>query len=247
MPRLLQMRDAFSDSLTVKKPKVWDLPFRLCIAARTGAGKTNTLGNLLLRKDLYRGDFNGEDIYVFSGSLATDTKLRTIIDELDIPASNCFAEYSDGALHAIYDHVTTEFRHCVDEGGRPPQSLIIIDDCSFGGKLSRNGAKDDALQRVAMNGRKLNVSLCVLVQKYSQLSTAVRENLSGAMLGSATNKQVDLIGGDWDHLKRKGDFAKMFRAQTRGPHDYLILDIANPALYLDHDFSPLPHMADSRQ
>jgi hypothetical protein len=241
MPKMWRMKD-ISDRFTKDKGAMWDLPMRLALIGRTGAGKTSVLGNLLLRPDMYRGDWAGPDCYVFSGSLDGDAKLRKIIDELEIPDSNLFQGFNDGVLHVIYEEIVKRYNDAIEEGETPVHSLILIDDCSFGGALGRNGAKNDALQRVCLNGRKFLVTVIVTSQKYSQVSTTVRENLSGCMVGPATAKQIELIAGDWNFLQDKQQFRDLFRRQTDKAHDYFIADIAHPAVYLTHEFRPLPDL-----
>jgi len=246
MPKIWRMKDS-SDRFTKDKGALWDLPMRLALIGRTGAGKTSVLGNLLLRPDMYRGDWEGPDCYVFSGSLDGDAKLKTIIDQLEIPESNLFQGFSDQVLHVIYEQIVERYNEAIEEHKTPSHSLILIDDCSFGGALARNGAKNDALQRVCLNGRKYLVSVIVTSQKYSQVSTTVRENLSGAMIAPATAKQIDLIAGDWNYLADKNAFKDLFRRQTEGSHDYFVADIAHPAVYLDHQFRPLPDLLEEKK
>jgi hypothetical protein len=248
MPPLVmyKMKDP-GDKYVKDKGQLWNLPLRLALVGRTGAGKTSQLGNLMLRSDMYRGDWDGPDIYVFSGSLAGDHKLRTIIDELEIPSSNLIQGYDDATLHVIYELIMKRFNEAKEKGETPVHSLIIIDDCSFGGALARNGAKNDALQRVCQNGRKYLVSVLVTSQKYSSIATAVRENLSGCMIGQSTGKQLDLIIGDWNYLHDKNKFRELFNQQTKDAHDYFIADLEDPAVYLDHTFLPLPHLLEQKR
>ena len=55
-----------TDSYTIKKNKLFDLPMRLLLIGKSGNGKSSFLGNLLLRKDMYRNDFKPENIYIFT-------------------------------------------------------------------------------------------------------------------------------------------------------------------------------------
>lgn len=241
MPQIYKMKDA-TDSYVIKKDKIWSVPFRVGLIGRTGAGKTSVLGNLLLRKDFYKGIWEGPDIYIFSGSLASDAKLRTVIKELDIPDSNCFPKYSGDILHVIYDEIVNRNEQAKEDGDKPVHSLVILDDVSFTGALARNNAKDDAVFRVCCNGRKELVSLLVTGQKYTQISPTIRENLSGAMIGQSTNKQLDLITADWCFLKDKKHFQDLFRQRTKNSHDYMILNLEQPAVYLDDKFEPIPDL-----
>jgi hypothetical protein len=229
-----------TDSYVVKKPgNLWSLPMRLAIVGRTGAGKTNVLGNILAHPDWYRGDWKPENVFIISGSLQGDAKLKILIRQLDIPKSNLFDRYDPEVLDGIYDELQERYNDAVAEGHKPEHSLIILDDVSYTGRLAAVGAKDDPLLRVAMNGRKFLVSLICTAQKYSQLATALRENLSGAMIASSTNRQMELIEQDMNTLPNKKLFHEMFRRQTANPHDYLCVNWEHPAMYLDHDLTAL--------
>lgn len=82
--KILRMKDT-SDNYVIKKKDIFDLPARLIISGASGMGKTSILGNLILRENAYRKDFEPENIFIFSGSLKGDIKIKTMIKELDIP------------------------------------------------------------------------------------------------------------------------------------------------------------------
>ena len=92
---------------------------------------SHLIGNLLLRTEpeFYRHDFDGEDIFVFSGSLGTDRKLQTLIEEKDVPDGNVFPGFDDEVVDLIFDRVKEEFDDAIAEGKVPKHSLIILDDC----------------------------------------------------------------------------------------------------------------------
>ena len=80
-----------TDSFTTEKDhNLFNLPMRVLMIAKTGDAKSTTLGNMLLKPEGYRDDFEPENIYIFSGSLKGDEKLRIMIQELEIPSSNLF-------------------------------------------------------------------------------------------------------------------------------------------------------------
>jgi hypothetical protein len=228
-----------TDDYRIDKTPMPSLPFRTALVGRTGAGKTSVLGNLLLRKEMYKGMWKPEDIYIISGSLKGDAKIQTIIKQLEVPKSNLFDRYDPEVLDAVYEEICERYNEAVDDGKVPKHSLIILDDVSYTGRLAAVGAKDCPLLRVAMNSRKYLCSLLVTAQKYSQLATALRENLSSALIGQSTNKQIELIENDFNFLPSKKEFVALFRKQTEDPHQYFTLNHEHPAVYLDHDWSPL--------
>ena len=177
MPKVFKMKD-ISDNFTIKKDDIPSLPMRMLAIGRTGCGKSSiALGNLLLRDEFYRKDFLPENIFIFSGSLSGDIKLRTIIDNLDIPSSNLFDTYDQEAANDIYDILVQNFNEKVNEKMKPEHSLIIFDDLGYT-NLQKTNKKNNILDKILCNGRKYIISTITLNQKLTQLNTNAREQCS---------------------------------------------------------------------
>ena len=58
--RILKMKDN-TDSLATKKETIFNLPMRLLLVGKTGDSKSTYLGNLLLRDEYYKQDFEPGD------------------------------------------------------------------------------------------------------------------------------------------------------------------------------------------
>ena len=240
MPKIYRMIDK-TDKFTKKKAPLFDLPARLLLVGKSGMGKTSLIGNLLLRNDMYRRDFDPENIFIFSGSLDGDQKLKTLINELEIPNSNLFDSYDETALEAVYDTLVDRYNEALDEKKRPQNSLVILDDLSFTGRMSSANKKDDQLHRLFCNGRKFLISTIVTAQKYSQISTVARENATGIVAGQMSNKQLDLVESDMNFLKNKKEFYDMFREQTPTKHDFIVINFSVPTLYQTKEFKAIEH------
>ena len=238
MPSILRLRDK-TDSFATNKAPLFDLPFRLLLVGKSGVGKTNFIANLLLRDEMYRKDFKPENVYIFSGSLNGDAKLETIIKELEIPRSNLFDKMDDDALEAIYDLLQEEYQDDVMDKRKPKNSLIILDDLSFGGGMQSATKKGDQVHRLFCNGRKFLVSIIVTTQKYSQISTVARENATAIVAGPSSNKQIDLMESDVNYLSSKKEFQQMYREQTPTKHDFFIINFSVPYLYQNKEFEPI--------
>jgi len=179
------------------KGLLFNLPFKLLMIGKSQfSGKSSCIVNLLLQEDsrLYKKEFDGDNIYIFSGSLKTDNKIKTIIKQFDIPESNLFTEYSEEALDAIYELTEEDYEEAISNKEKPKNTLIILDDMAFGGDLKKKNS--GAINRVFCNGRHINMSIIATAQKYSQLHTTQRENCSGVILWECSQKQLDLIADD---------------------------------------------------
>lgn len=233
-----------SDNFTIKKEHTFSLPMRLLAIGRTGCGKSSTaLGNLLLRKEFYRNDFKPENIFIFSGSLkgGGDIKLMTIVENLQIPATNLFDFFDEDIAHIIYDNAVENFKDAVDQKRKPDHTLIVFDDLGFTNLQNKN-TKNSVLDKIVSNGRKFLVSFITLNQRLTQLSTNIREQASGLMLWSSTNKQLDLVEQDFNYLdgnNPKKRFLEMIKKHTRGIHDFILIDLGKEKMYRNKEFRPI--------
>lgn len=223
--QIYKMKDK-SDSFTIKKKDIFNLPMRLLILGKTGCGKSGLLGNLMLRDDFYKNDFLPENIFIFSGSVKGDMKLKQIIEQLEIPSSNVFDSYDEDSAHAIYDLLVDDYNEKIRSKTTPNHSLFIFDDLGFS-NLQRQNKKNDIMNRILCNGRKFLVSTCTLNQRITQLSRSAREQVSGAIIHKCSNKDLDLIESDFNYMKDKKKFRSMFRNNTEGEHDFLVVNFSN--------------------
>lgn len=240
--KILKMKDS-TDSNVTKKKNIFDLPMRLLIISKSGDGKSSYLGNLLLRPEFYRDDFLPENCFIFTGSKQGDKKLKTIIDELDIEDSNVVDGYDEDYLSMIYSMLVDNYNEKIEDkvnDKKELNSLIIFDDLSFNNSFKDKG-KNDMIRKLFMNGRKYSISVVVISQKYSSVSTSIRENASGLIIGKSSNKQVDLIADDHSYIRSgKKDFIKLFRDATDEPYSKFIINFSNhPNIYQNQDFEPL--------
>ena len=234
--KILRMRDS-SEKHYTKKKRIFDIPFRLLVVGKSHlSGKTNLLGNLLLRPEYYYGDFKGENIYIISPS-SSDPKLQTIRDKLEIPQSNFIPQYDEMLLDGIINIIKDEYNEAIEDKKTPNNTLIVFDDMSFGGALLKRHSN---IQRIFCNMRHYNTSCIITTQSYTDLLTACRENASGCYLFACSDRQLDSITDDHSYIPKK-QFRKMFRDITRDKHSYLAINYSNDAneRYLDSDLKPI--------
>jgi hypothetical protein len=232
-----KMKDGF-DKLKTHHKSLFDLPMKGLIISKSqiGMGKSNLIGNLLLKDDAYKKLFEPENIYIINPSTNIDKKFAVIIEELDIPNDNVFTEFSEEVLQTIYDHLQEVGKEELAEDDKISPKLVILDDCSFGGGLKSK--KNGSLARLFCNGRHLNISIILTSQKYSDIPTVCRENATFVIAGSCSQKQLDLISDDHNVLPKKKDFNTMFRKATEEPFSFLVVNYNNKSTerFMDKDF-----------
>lgn len=217
-----------AEDYRVHKRSAFDLPMRLLIIGKSQlSGKTNTVGNLVLRpfgqedaegKQFYKDDFSGDDIYIVCPSTLVDHKWRSIVKGKLIPPSNIFESYDEIELEKLYDKLEKEHYD------NPRHKLVIFDDVSFSGDLKHK--MNGVMSKFACNSRHFLISIIVTAQKYSDVSTALRENATGMMLYACSQKQMDLIYNDIGECA-KNEFMTMFRKCTHQKHSCMIVNYSN--------------------
>ena len=237
--KILRCKDG-KESHYKKKGNVFDLPMRvLCVGKSQFSGKSSFLLNMLCQDDkrLYKDDF--DEIYIFSGSLKSDTKIKNIINVHSVPPENCHDGYDEDMLEAIFDLTEEEYNDSISEKSSPKHVCVILDDISFSGSLKKKSS--GIINKIFCNGRHINLSIIATSQKYSQLHTTQRENATGVVVWSCSDKQLELIAADHNMLDSKKDFKKMFRNATDEPHSFMIINYSNPkdSRYMDMKFEPI--------
>ena len=122
---ILKVKDK-TDSYYTHLPDIFDIPFRLIIVGKSFlSGKSTVILNLLLRDKFYKNYFDGDDIYIVSNN-AMDNKMKILKEEKDVPSDN-FMEFSEENLEMIYDDVEEKALEAVNDGKKPPNSLIVLE------------------------------------------------------------------------------------------------------------------------
>lgn len=235
---ILKMKDP-SDKFHTKHD-LFDLPFRLAVVGKSFlSGKTTFVCNMLLREKFYRNHYLGENIYIVSNN-KVDKKLSILMEEMDIPNSN-YMSFNEGKLMALYDILEEQFIEETEDGGKPFNKLIIIDDVGYSGGLKGGGKDDGFVALLACNSRHINVSVIVNIQKYTQLSTTYRNNLSGLVLFSTSQKEVEQVIADHNYNNMPKEWVKAFRDSTKDRNSFFVVNYSNDIenRYLDSNFRPI--------
>ena len=240
---ILKVKDKNEKHYTQKYP-LSNIPFRTLIIGKSQlSGKTNMIVNLLLNPDprFYKKDFKGENIFLISGSAHSDKKLQTLVEEKEI--ENVFTEYEEESIEAIYEMIQEEYEEAVAKSKTPENYLMIFDDMSFSG-IFRN--KDfGIIKKIFANGRHINLSCIITAQKYTDIMTGIRENMTLGIFFNCSDKQLDVITDDINYITSKKEFKKKFRECTLQKHSFFTVNFTNDhtEMYLDCHFLPIDFRA----
>ncbi len=239
MPEIYKAID-ISDKFVVKKDIIPSIPFRMLVVGRSGSGKSNILSNMVALDEWYGKDFDGDNIYIWSGSKG-DKKMENLIDYKEIPPENVKHQWIESQVASIYEEMIDDWKSAVENKERPHNTLYIIDDLFFSNQFRSESAKHSMINKIYQNSRKYNGNVIILAQKYSSIATPIRENANCLISFSCTNKQLDLIKSDWDYLEDKNLFEKIFKRATMGKHNFIFINIDNPikTRYLNDKFESL--------
>ena len=237
--KILKVRDK-NDSYYTPVDRLFDLPFRLLINGKSQlSGKTTIILNLLLNPTFgYDKMFDGDDIHIISNN-KLDNKLAMMADKLDIPEENR-QEFDEDYLEILYEDIEEEFLEDTSESRKPKNKLIIFDDCGYSGSL-KSYSKGNIVDKMICNGRHLNLSQIYTSQRFSQCSTCLRTNLTGAIMFSTSMKELELIAEDFNYMTTKKEFIKIFRETTAKPREFMVINFSNPPaeMYLNTMFEPI--------
>tara|TARA_R110002167_G_scaffold198187_4_gene401240 strand:- start:5606 stop:6406 length:801 start_codon:yes stop_codon:yes gene_type:complete len=246
---ILKMRDV-NENHYIDKGLLFNLPMKLLVVGKSQlSGKSNLVGALLLMKDerLYKDTWKPENIFVFSGSLQNDEKIKTICEEIGeegIPNSNLFDTYDEEIMDTIYEMIKEKFMNDIKEGDKPEHSLVILDDLSFGGNLKKS--VNGAISKMFCNGRHILLSTILTSQKLTDILSVCRENATGGIFFNCSEKQLDLMEQDNNYLQGGMDnpkkvFKNMFRDTTREPHSFFVVNYSNSfdKMYMNRNFIPI--------
>ena len=238
--QILKVRDK-SDNYGTRKGLLFDIPFKLLITAKSGSGGTTLITNLLLNPNFYLKDFKGEDIVIISPSLNNDEKLRVIAEQKDIPEENLMLDYDESVVKALYDLFQEEYEERIEEGLKPKNKLIIMDDLGFSSKMRAKMNSGGQISRMACNGRHISLSLIVKNQTYVQASPTLRANLNGLIVFDTSKKNLDVISEENNFMKKDSEFVKMFRDNVESKSDFIVVNYTNGKkdLYLNKFFEKI--------
>lgn len=219
---MLRVKDK-ADSYAIDIPGWFSITPRILIIGKSQyAGKTTVILNAMLRDTMFGPYYEGENIYIFSESIATDEKLRKLIDFKKIPESNQISMIDEEIMSELWDKLQEDYLATVENKKTPPNVMLIFDDISASGGLKKK--KNGMISRFTCQGRHIGVGFMMSAQKLSDLPTSTRENATGVIAFEMSAKQADLLSADHSFFPKRSSFINLFNSVIQEPRDFLIIN-----------------------
>lgn len=215
-----------SDKHMINHKQLFNLPMRLLIIGKSQlSGKTTLLVNLIAQNWGYKDLFKPDNIFIISPSVKTE-KLDKLVKYLEIPKDNLFDDYDETRIDVLYDTLKEEHESTEDK----EHKLLIFDDVAFTGKMKSDAKKvNNVMDKLFCNSRHQLISVIVLAQKYTQVSTCMRENCTGIIIFESSNKQVELLEEEHNTVTTKKEFMEQFKKATAEKHSFFTINYNYPS------------------
>ena len=197
------------DKKYLKKPKNpnfalhhFNLPFRACVVAPSGSGKTNLVLNI---------------IEAFSKDEGTFSTIQIITRDKNEPLYNWLQEKAPSIQ--ITEGLTT-LKPLTNKNYDPDlQHLVVLDDLVLSKDLS-------AVEAFYIRGRKLGVSVIFISQSYFRIPKTIRGNCSYMILLKLSGqREVNLILSEFGLGVTKDQLLRLYQRATTEKFVPLVIDM----------------------
>lgn len=176
------------------------LPFRMCIVAPSGSGKTNFLVNLLS---------------IMSAGKGTFASIHIITRNADEPLYKWIQSKSDQII--IKEGLTNT--PPLDKFDKELNHLVVWDDLVLAKDLSM-------VENYYIRARKLNVSVIFISQSYFKIPKIIRNNCSYmVLLKLSGNREVNMILSEFGLGVSKEQLIELYEYATKEKFSPLIIDM----------------------
>ena len=177
------------------------LPFRMCIVAPSGSGKTNFLINLLHQFSCgSRGTFSSMHIITRNKDEPLYRWLTSVCDQIVI---------QEGLSHTPK----------LDEFDKDTNHLVVWDDLVLSKDLSM-------VENYYIRARKLNVSVIFISQSYFKIPKIIRNNCSYMILLKLSGqREVNIILSEFGLGVTKEQLLSMYEHATKEKFSPLVIDM----------------------
>jgi hypothetical protein len=176
------------------------LPFRMCIVAPSGSGKTNFLVNLLS---------------IFSNGVGTFQSIHIITRNKDEPLYRWISGKSDQLI--IKEGLSNT--PPLDKFDKDYNHLVVWDDLVLSKDLTM-------VENYYIRARKLNVSVIFISQSYFKIPKIIRNNCSYmVLLKLSGNREVNMILSEFGLGVTKDELISLYEYATKEKFSPLLIDL----------------------
>lgn len=176
------------------------IPFRMCIVAPSGSGKTNFLINLL---------------HLFSQGNGTFSSIHIITRNKDEPLYKWITSVCDQIVIKEGLHHTPK----LDDYDKDKNHLVVWDDLVLSKDLSM-------VEQYYIRARKLNVSVIFISQSFFRIPKMIRNNCNYMIiLKLSGNREVNVILSEFGLGVNKEELLKIYEYATAEKFSPLIIDM----------------------
>jgi hypothetical protein len=176
------------------------IPFRMCVVAPSGSGKTNFILNLIQKFSIGEGTF--ADVWI-------------ITRNKDEPLYNWLEKMSD----QIHIKEGLQNNPKLDDFDKDYNHLVIWDDLVLSKDLT-------SVEQYYIRARKKNVSVIFLSQSYFKIPKIIRNNCSyHVILKLSGNREVNIIMSEFGLGVTKDQLMKMYEHSTNEKLNVMIIDM----------------------
>ena len=192
-------------------------PFSWLLSGSSGSGKTNLCISLLTNPDLYGNFFHC--ILVFSPTAGT---MDDLYKPLNLPPENFISEFGGGTLDKIIDARKARINEKgIEWVAKNERMLIIMDDVIANRDFLES---PDALKMFALLRHYL-VSIIVMIQSYTKLPRALRNNCNAICVFPALRSEIETIKDECCPAEyTKKEFEKLLKYCMDGEHTFFYIN-----------------------
>jgi len=175
------------------------LPFRMCIVAPSGSGKTNLLINILKMFSAGRGTFSTIHIITRNADEPLYKWLKTLSDQIVI---------KEGLINTPK----------LDDFDKTKNHLVVWDDLVLSKDLT-------SIENYYIRCRKLNTSVIFISQSYFKIPKIIRNNCSYlVLLKLSGQREINIILSEFGLGVSKDQLLKIYEYATKEKLSPLIID-----------------------
>ncbi len=192
-------------------------PFSWMLSGSSGSGKTNLAMNILTRTELYGKFFHC--ILVFS---PTAGKYDDSYNVLNLPKENFISKFDNGMLDTIIESRKAKIdAKGVEWVAKNERMLIILDDVIADRQFLES---PDALRLFSLLRHYL-VSVMVMIQSYTKLPRALRNNCNAICVFPALRSEIEVIKDEIAPAEyTKKEFEKLLKYCMDGQHSFFYIN-----------------------